>query len=109
MILDWQPKLLGSLGNSILRGGMRYEEDLEQTDFPERREEVDVENLIPCAVFGQRSHFPSSRHFRVLLCTVLTPATGLLLVPKNPFPGYYWAIFRASVTLLTSGKVPADT
>lgn len=106
--LDWQPKFLGALGKSVL-SLWRNEKDLEQTNFPKWRGRNGCEKPHFSVLCGVRGHFTSPWHICVLFCTVLTPATGLTLIPKNPFPGYYWAIFRAFVTLFTSGNVPADS
>lgn len=65
-------------------------------------------NLTSFSVLCEvRGHFISPRHVCVLFCTVLTLAPGLMLIPKNPFPGYYWAIFRASMTLPHLRKSPS--
>lgn len=68
--------------------------------------DVEKPHSCQCALCSQRSLHALGMS---VLCTVLTLARGLMLTPKNPFPGYYWAIFRASMTLFTSAKVPVDS
>ena len=68
--------------------------------------DVEKPQSRPCALCGQRSLHALGTS---VLCTVLTLARGLVLIPKDPFPGYFWTIFRASMTLLTSTKVPVGS
>lgn len=65
--------------------------------------------LIQWALSRQRSLWEP---LALLLCSILYrfhPSYGLTLMPKDPFPGYYWAISRVSMTLLTSGEVPVGS
>lgn len=66
-------------------------------DFPEWRGRNRCGKTSFRVLCAARGHFTSPRHVCALFRTVLTQAPGSMLIPKNPFPGYYWAIFRASV------------
>lgn len=82
------------------------EKALERADFPEER--WMWKDLVLWAPCSQRSRQQPQPDSCGLFLTVFTPATGPMLISKTPFPGYSWAISGASMTLLTSGKVPVD-